>query len=164
MHLLVEREARPPFLEFGKERAHGVREVKKMVAVVPLYFFQGRRGGSLHFGVRYGILVENLPPLVDVEIDLFIAPATEQMTDEVPVGRIAEFLSHGHFLLGDSTQVGFSGVLNGRFVRGIGLDVHFPGTVSAPCPTSDLDEQLEGPLGGPEVLHSQRKVGIDHAD
>ena len=49
-------------------------------------------------------------------------------------------------------------------VGAVGLHQHPAGPVAPPGPAGHLRHELEGPLGGAEVGHVQRRVGVDHAD
>ena len=77
---------------------------------------------------------------------------------------VGELTSHFELLIDEAVEVVMSGELNGRAVRGRGLDNDLARHFSATGTASNLGEKLEGTFASAEVGGVEREVGIEDAD
>jgi len=85
-------------------------------------------------------------------------------TDEhdVGVGRVIKLTALFQLLVGVASEIRVSGELHGRTMRREGLNEDFAFAFTTTSSSSDLREELEGALGGPEVRHVKRKVCVQN--
>lgn len=93
----------------------------------------------------------------------FVARSREKES-QVGVRGVGELTSHFELLIDEAVEVVMPCELNGRAVRGRGLDDDFARHFSATGTASDLGEELEGAFASAEVGGVEREVGIEDAD
>ena len=98
----------------------------------------------------------------ELGLGLVLAAAGEE--EDVGERGVEELAAVVELLAGVAVVVVVPGVLDGGAVRGVGLDEDLAKLLATTGATGDLDEELEGALGGAEVGEVEGEVGVEHAD
>ena len=134
-----------------------------MHAVLILDLLEGTRGRAADLAESGMQALEFLDPRVGDEVDLLGVTSAEDVTDEVPVRRVAELGALLEFGDSEAMEVEAFGELDGIGGRLETLHDDHAFEVTPAGATGDLGEQLEGAFGGAEVRQLQREVGVDDA-
>ena len=84
------------------------------------------------------------------------------MTNQMAVWRIGKLLPLLKLIGKKAFQVGAAGILYAGSMRSKGLNKYLARTISPARPSCNLDDKLKGTFGGPQILHPERQVCIDH--
>lgn len=96
--------------------------------------------------------------------DEFTVIAGQDEIDQVPEGRVTEFLPESDLLGIEGVKVVIEGAGDSIVLGRVGLNQHPPRQITAAGPSRHLGEEGEGPFGGTEVGKIESEIGIDDAD